>query len=74
MVVLIASHRYFLLYIVWSNNGLVDNSSPYHTTASLLSELDKIHPLVQPLGPSNVTQDSSMKITLEKSIFMYFFA
>ena len=36
-----------------------------------MSELDKIHLLVHPLGPSNVTQDSSMKIIWEKLIFMY---
>ena len=36
------------------------------------SELDKIHHLAHPSGPLNITQNSSMKITLEKSIFMFF--
>ena len=33
---------------------------------------DKIYPLTNPLGPSNVNQDLSREISLEKSIFMYF--
>ena len=54
----------------WSSNGLVNNSSPYHhTTASLLSSLT-IFWIIH--CPSNVTQDLSVKITLKKSIFMYF--
>ena len=42
--------------------------------ATSISELDEIHPLVHPSGPSTVTWDSSVKITLEKSIFIYFLA
>ena len=38
------------------------------------SELNKIHPFSHPSGPSNVTHGSSVKITIEKSIFMYFMA
>ena len=61
-------------------NGLFDNYCWYHHTgAFLLSsfsyitfELDKILPLHHTSDLSNVTQDSSGKITLEKSIVMYF--
>ena len=35
-------------------------------------EWDKIHPLAHPSGPSNVPRDSSGKMTLKKSLFMYF--
>ena len=37
-----------------------------------MSELKKIHLLADRSGPSNFTQDLSMKITLEKSIFPCF--
>ena len=33
--------------------------------------LDKIHPLAHPSDPSSVSQDLSVKFTLEKSNFMY---
>ena len=66
----------------WFVNGLLDYSSLYcHTTISLLlllatgmSELDIIHLFAHPSGPSNLTRDSSGKITLGKSIFTYFLA
>ena len=38
------------------------------------SKLNKIHPFSYPPEPSNNPQDSSVKITLEKLIFMYFLA
>ena len=37
-----------------------------------MSELDKIYLLAYLLGPTIVTWNLSMKITLEKSILMYF--
>ena len=37
-----------------------------------ISELDKIYSLVHPSSPSNITKDSSMKITSEMLIFIYF--
>ena len=40
--------------------------------ATDLSALDKIHPLTYLSDLSNVTRDSSVKITSEKSIFLYF--
>ena len=39
--------------------------------ATDIFELDKIHPLANLSGPSNETQDFSMKITLTKLVFMY---
>ena len=48
-------------------------SSPYNLLlATGATELDKIHLLAHPSGPSNVIRDFSLKITLEKSMFMYF--
>ena len=55
---------------------------PYHHITALcclllatwMSELDKIHPLIRPSGPSNVTRGSSIKIKLDKTIFHAFFA
>ena len=66
----------------WSNNCFINNSSLIFSllppccllSPTCMSELDKIHPLAQPSCPSNVTQDSSVKITPEKWIFMYFWA
>ena len=43
--------------------------------ATRMSELEKkIYFLAHPSGPSNVTQDSSVKVILKKPIFMYILA
>ena len=65
----------------WSNNSLVDNSSHIITLLHLycrlldtvMSELDKIHSLGHPSGPSNVTHDSSENY-FRKVNFHIFFA
>ena len=38
------------------------------------SEFNKTNPFAHPSGPSNITWHSSMKTTLEKSVFIYFLA
>ena len=66
----------------WSNNwfGWQFQSITLHylpppccfLLATGTSELDKIHSFAHPSDPSNVNWDMSMKITSEKSIFIYF--
>ena len=75
----------FILTLSFTLNGpiIVWSSIPAHIItmpppscllwATCTSELDKIHLLARPSGPSNVTQDSPEKMSLEKSIFMHFF-
>ena len=63
--------------IVWSTIQVHIITMPPHCClllATSISELDKINPLVYLSGPSNVIQDSSVKITVEMSIYLYFWA
>ena len=54
---------------------LIFHTQMYYLECSNVNvELGKIYPLAHPSGPSNVIRDSSVKITPEKSIFIYFLA
>ena len=80
-IVIVCTVQFNSFNFEWAIYSLVYNSSPYQypiitllPSFSHISELDKIHPLAHLSGPSNVTQDLFVKITLEMSIFKYFLA
>ena len=69
-IAIISTTLFNFINFEWSNNGLVHNSSPYHTITSLLPQicLNWIKSILWPIYQVHQT----MKIFLDKPIFIYF--